>query len=740
MAEVLSDKSVEIALGGSYYAQVLASSPLGFWLLNEQLAASVARNAVPGATVEGTFTGGGLTFGHQGPFPHGGTAVRFEGLSYVTMGDVAAFEFTGAFSIECMFRTSATTGANHRALISKCDVNFKGWSLVSLPSAGGLYFSALTAAGATVFGITAPSDYNDDLWHHVACSWDGTTGANGVTMYVDGGLVVQGTANAGTPDANAGQFRIGAFTSDPESWIGDIAGVAVYNTFAIGGNAAANHYNATQWTDVTDDVLLSEHLTLEYGTFSSGPKDRLANVGTLDFALDNSPKNQAGLIGRYSPLHDNCLAGFTFDIPVRVQMVYDGTTYTKFWGRIASIDPQPGVDGSQLTRVIANDYAYTLVNADLREVTPQIDQTDRDLILTVFEAMSPLNQPMAIDLDASIEQYLYAFDDIQGGVKVATALNKILQSGWSKAFIQGDGTFRWLNRLATTNQSIDFPLEDTELLELSTPSDRSDRFDRIRTITHPKYLDTVDTSVIFTHPNATSTPPSTVLVPANGGTLVIWPQEGYKNPDNTKVTIGATDQQTPTATTDYVANSAADGSGSNLTGDVTVDADFFASTVKLTLTNTHATLPAYFTKLQVRGRGIYDLAPVTSEAIGTPGTRPLTIDLPYQHDGNIGQDLADFILNEREAITDPVENLVADSHLSQKLMELSLAEPGQLVTVTEQQTGLFEAQAAIRSVRLVIDDNDILTATMGLLPIVVGYLWVLDDPIGSVLDETTVFG
>ena len=49
-------------------------------------------------------------------------------------------------------------------------------------------------AGQFNFELTSPGTVNDGQWHLVAVTWDGTTAAGGVTLYVDGAAVATGTA------------------------------------------------------------------------------------------------------------------------------------------------------------------------------------------------------------------------------------------------------------------------------------------------------------------------------------------------------------------------------------------------------------------------------------------------------------------------------------------------------------------------------------------------------------------
>ena len=74
--------------------------------------------------------------------------------------------------------------------------------------------------------------------------------------------------------------------------------------------------------------------------------------------------------------------------------------------------------------------------------------------------------------------------------------------------------------------------------------------------------------------------------------------------------VGVDTWTTPVATTDYIANSAADGSGTDLTASIGVAVTKLGTRMLITLTNNHASSIAYITKLQGRGTPISRREPV----------------------------------------------------------------------------------------------------------------------------------
>jgi hypothetical protein len=739
MAVALDAVAVQLALGGHYYDKVTAHASLqGCWLLNEFLSATGARDSST-HNRNGTCSGFAIDdFGKRGALPHGGTALHFDGVdAHVTMGDVAAFEFTGAFSVECLFRSAA-----NGCLVSKVFINTPaGWA-VNL-AAGAIQFGAWSAAGVNIFGVLTPSTYTDGLDHHVICTWDGTTNANGVKIYVDGALANQGTAAAGTIAQNGARMLIGAQDQSTGTITGFIdaviQGVAVYNAALSSADVTA-HYDATQWTAVTDDVLGPE-LTIDVGINGVGPLDRVASAGTLRFALDNTELNSAGLRGYYSPHHANVRSGFAFDIPVRVQFVVGGTTYTRFWGRLEVIDVEAGTVRGSRTYVTAHDYMFILEDRDVREIAAQENKSEVELMKAVFESLPHDAQPMEAIFQAAVDTYAYAFYDLAGGVKAATAVSRATLSAWGRTFARADGTFAYVNRQSVAEQAVNFSFTDPDVLDLISPSDRSNIYDHIRVVVHPKDVDAAATTVLYSHPNGAD-----VFLEANGGSRELWCE--YRNPtDDYRTTIGGTAMVTPVENTDYDANSVATGGGTDLSASLTVVATFFASVAKLVLTNNHATLGAYMvdsagaSELQIRGKGIYDLRPITLEARGTNPTRPITIDLPYQTSAAIGQDIADIVLNERQDLSRQVDAIQLSAHTNATTMACALqSEPMSVVAITEGQTGVTELQAQVQSVHLALMPGLILDAEIGVVPITVGEGWLLGTVGRSELEETTVLG
>jgi hypothetical protein len=399
------------------------------------------------------------------------------------------------------------------------------------------------------------------------------------------------------------------------------------------------------WVDVSEDVSV-HGCSLRYGITGNGPLDRMASSGTLTFTLRNDEGNSAGLVGYYSPQHVNCRSGFTFGIPVRVRFVLDSVSRTKFVGKIYVIDPEPGRYRGRRVFCTAYDYMYELAEHDLRGIEPQLDQSETELFTAVIAALPATVQPTGMDFDTGLDTYPFAFDDIQGGIRAASALHKVVTSAWGRLFTKGDGTLTYLNRQDSITRTADTTLDNT-MAEFAAPSSYQNVYDLIRVTAHPKTLSDTNTEVLCAMP--------ATVVPEfeDGEEQTFWME--YRNPTDTNLKAGGTDFQTLTATTDYTANTLEDGSGTDVTADFTVTVTAFASTAKFVVTNNSGDV-AYLTSLQLRGQGIYDINPMTRES--GDGARQLNVDLPYQNDANVAGGLADYILNEYEVLNTQVNEVM----------------------------------------------------------------------------------
>lgn len=561
---------------------------------------------------------------------------------------------------------------------------------------------------------------------------------------------------------------------------------------------------AGTWTDLSADVL--GEVSSRFGIQGNGPVDGVASTGELHFDLDNSAENSGATLGWYSPAHASKRAGWSYGLPLRWVLTYENAAsvtsitqvaglatattaaahgrstgdwvtlsgaaqagyvgtfqitvtgastftfsvdaatvtpatgalawvraYVRFRGKVGSIMPLPGFKRERRVVVVGYDVMHDLMSTDIREVATQLTQTESQLLATLVNAMPTTAQPPATSFDTGVDTFPYAFDNIADGLKAGSLAADIVTSSLGALFAAGDGTLVYKNRQSRATAATVLTLSN-DMIDLSVPSSLDGVYNHVRATIHPKTIDTAATTVLWAQ---------TGLAPdlSSGESMTIWGT--YYQASTQERLIGGTAQVTPiVATTDYTANSQADGLGADLTANVSVTTYPFASSVKFVVTNSGAAT-AYITKLQLRGKGVYDNGPRTFESYTAKdyGDHPVDIDLPYQDDAYVGQSIASYLDAQFNNLTSMIDGVEFIATRSATLMAAALtADPTNLVVVTETVTGLSATNAIVQAVELTMPSAKQLRCRFLLGPAAPFAFWYLGTAGASELGSTTVLG
>ncbi len=113
--------------------------------------------------------------------------LSFDGVNgYVNCGNIGDFERTDSFSIECWFKTSGSA----QVLLSKMQgaSPWRGWA-VETYSTGKIVVYLINIFGSNAIYVkTDLGGWNDNAWHHCVVTYDGSSSANGVKIYIDDAL------------------------------------------------------------------------------------------------------------------------------------------------------------------------------------------------------------------------------------------------------------------------------------------------------------------------------------------------------------------------------------------------------------------------------------------------------------------------------------------------------------------------------------------------------------------------
>lgn len=484
--------------------------------------------------------------------------------------------------------------------------------------------------------------------------------------------------------------------------------------------------------NVTSDLSGSAGLRLRYGIEGNSPVDRVAGTGECSYALKNDAGNSGGLQGYYSPGHTNVRSGWTFGKFFRVIFTYDATDYIKFTGTVRAIDPEPGRYRGRLVNVTGYDSMRDLAEANAREVAIQVDKADDELLDALYAVMPPASLPVSTSFDAGADLFPYAFDNVGGDSKVLAVMRDVVVSSFGLLFAKGNGQLRYLSRHSIAVLESDGEFTDDELSELSVPSTLDSYYDRARATTHPKVVSATATDELYTIPAG-----SAVELP-DGATVEPWTD--YTDPNDRQTRIGGTAVETTlVAGVHYAANAQADGLGADMTANISATIDPFGTTAKWTIVNSGPT--AFLTTQKVIGKAVRDPGPQTFESpMGATGVRPIEFDLPYQDDPFIGQSAADYVV-ATYSIDQQVNGLAFIANKSDALMRLAMEkEPGDLITISEDVTGLEEVTAIIQSVEFEVQQSLYIVCRWGLRPHNDSRFWQLGIAGASELGDTTVLG
>jgi hypothetical protein len=442
--------------------------------------------------------------------------------------------------------------------------------------------------------------------------------------------------------------------------------------------------DGSNWTDVSADVV--GKVSVRYGILANGPLDRVAGAGQMIFQLDNSASNSGGKLGYYSPGHINCRSGFQAGIKVRLVFSYQGVPYGKFHGRIPAggIDVKPGVYKGRRVEVTVADWMEQA--AIHRMYLPSIETSKRmSEVVPLIVANMPIT-PLATDYNQTESTFETAFDTVRNKTTAISEMAKLALSELGYIYVKRDqtngetlvtdGRFERSNTTSLTQVAVgidkllcedgSFLLQETgdhlifdgEVVDatINKPvsggyrnpwvnmevSHGKQLFNDIRYTSYPTYVDAAATTVLFSLNSTIEIAPGITKSNVLGR---------YRDPTGGAASVSGKDMVVPAATTDYLFNTAADGSGTDITANLTVTASYGTEGVNYSLENTHATLTGYVIKLQARGKGIYTYDPMTlmledaaSKVIH--GTRILNLDLKYERNIETAYNFASVHLNQ----------------------------------------------------------------------------------------------
>jgi len=321
------------------YAQLIAlrsAEMPGWWRLSDRdgLTAVDAKVAGVFAQHNGTYSSG-VTLGVAGPLADGTTGATFDGAAgNVNIGNVADFSFTKAFSIEAWVKATATPAL--AVIVGKLSQAIdRGWAVFWYSGVGKIQFFAASTTGTDVWNFLTDLAYNDGNWHHLVCTYDGTTTAGGVVIYVDGVPVKTATAAAAAIGTTTDPMRIGSYGNGSAGFFnGSIKDVAAYNRYLNPSDVAEAYQarlKAASAADGRHQYLLPVSQTAD-----------LYRAWQADYNANNGPT----ITGKFWTMNPQTRVGRQVQITLPARGI---TT------------PQTGVTIQRVTRTVAAAYRWQFV-------------------------------------------------------------------------------------------------------------------------------------------------------------------------------------------------------------------------------------------------------------------------------------------------------------------------------------------------------------------------------------------
>jgi hypothetical protein len=473
------------------------------------------------------------------------------------------------------------------------------------------------------------------------------------------------------------------------------------------------YYNGTAWVDLTPYVV--GDISGNNGLGGWRPEQRVAMLGTLNLTLNNKSKV-------FSPMGGDAvrglstLTGFNKSAKIRVRGVVDGISRAIWTGRITSLDSDDKNWGNEQVRLMAADWMQVPANYPMAGATIALNQTIDEAMTLVLARLSL--QPEATDFDAGAFTFPAVFDNVQRKTMALSEFTKLANSELGYIYLNQDGTLRVENILARNGwRALDqvwvIPAGDSFLLNEDGTFLLLETGGKI-ILNEGAYADAaiaadaesynillaedalLNAAIIRVHPVITDT---SLKVLYTLGTPLFIPSgktaefsAHYTDPSGL-AQVSGTNMQTPVATTDYLSNTAADGSGTNKTADLVVTATYYGDTVYYSITN-NATAGVYVTRLQARGYGIYyanSIEATIDDAVSQSayGYTPFQFDMRYQKDPYLADMYGLAVIEEYKMPKSRITKMKYLANLnSNHMMSFLVLSVGALLLGVEDRSGI----------------------------------------------------
>lgn len=577
-----------------------------------------------------------------------------------------------------------TNDATERCLVHKQDGNSPTGNGYKVSVQNGQIRGFLKVAGSVIFNFARdlPLDLLEHVWQlHISAN------DNLARFILDGIPLGADVTCSAEPALTDGDYCIAGFANNTGGFIGTLSMIGCSREGDPTICAALNACRTR--SPITNDIRVETHpVEAGHGIFDPSPRARTAPPGWMRFALDNSPLNEAGVQGFYTPGHENAMPGWQEGDPIEWAVLEDdGTEHVRFFGMVSNTDPEPGIARNNLVPVECETWLARAMRATVRQLPIRTNIRSDDAIRYLIDAVD--RPPRAVELAIGEVTFPFIFDDVSPNTKVYEMLARIVNNEGGLLYEQPDGTLVFESR--TQRYFPAFPVafwDEATLDDIEADRGTQSIANVIPYTITPRRVGTSTTEELVTMPDRVRVLP--------GETLAL--ELSYRDPDNPSEPVGGTDITVPVAVTDYTATEGEAGDGVTLTAYAAVAAaaeDIGGSSIKLSITNS-GDLPFWF-KTRVRGRKLQRFDPRTfldvrddaSVLVNDEQEDPIEFDyLTDQEQARsiAGQELA---LRRSPYMAPRVAHRIGvDEEMETDIVRRVI---GELVSIGEEQTGLDDA-------------------------------------------------
>lgn len=469
---------------------------------------------------------------------------------------------------------------------------------------------------------------------------------------------------------------------------------------------------ADTWLDITQDVLLRGSAWNK--GLGRGPNDRTATVGQATILLRNDAEH--GLEGRYTPGHINCVPFFDVKCKVMIRSFWNDIEKGQWVGWIPPngiIQPQSDLK-AQIVTVLAYDWWYFALS---NPVTLQTVDTLQDFgqygssLAALLEA-----QPSRIDLSNYSEIFPTVYDSVRENTTVYAEIDKAAKTELGFAYIKYEAgsekdvlMFEGRETRSETELFDSFPSLGMWVDEAGAQITTEDGAEII--VESATAFTSLAGVMSYKHsrgPNFTNrvlgkTYPRKILAPTvlfsldqpfllRANQTIDNLRVRFINADSNVHNLSAKD----CSITDYAMNTLEDGTGTDLTADLTITPTFGSADASLELENTGA-VDGWVRVIEISGTPIYIADTVTQVVeIATADSEyyskiELTVDQRYQVDPLKTLDQISVIAARYNERRNEIEEITVCCNYSEALASLyMLCDIGSLIPLAYAKAGIAE--------------------------------------------------